>query len=255
MFRGGWGGGAGGVRAAVVRPKGRRQGGRGRGSDGGWTPAAWTQTHDAGARTAAMWRWRGAHPRLCDSARRAPRRYGRRRFLTTRRRLAELSHFRSPGCVAFSPAVDSVRGTRPARSGSHRRDRFIPARAGNAVVACRRREVAAVHPRACGERRAVAHDRAPEHGSSPRVRGTRERRRGGDRGGRFIPARAGNARTAPAGPRGGSVHPRACGERGAARAASRSRRGSSPRVRGTHLDLPVETTMCRFIPARAGNAA
>ncbi len=131
-----------------------------------------------------------------------------------------------------------------------------------------------VHPRACGERRAVSTRRARSPGSSPRVRGTQGDAAGASRDDRFIPARAGNAgpflltRGIP------PVHPRACGERcaalrdlgipiGSSRACGErvmSRRslscrcGSSPRVRGTHDPERGQCRADRFIPARAGNA-
>ena len=67
--------------------------------------------------------------------------------------------------------------------------------------------------------------------------------------GRFIPARAGNVKNAPAS---SSVHPRACGERGRPcrpepvhPRACGERLPQSPRVRGIAHE--------RFIPARAGN--
>ena len=71
--------------------------------------------------------------------------------------------------------------------------------------------------------------------------------------GRFIPARAGN------GSHGGSsgtwypVHPRACGERAYDEVGSSVKDGSSPRVRGTDLQIVDLEVVERFIPARAGN--
>ena len=96
-----------------------------------------------------------------------------------------------------SPATGSSprgRGT-PAGDG---RDgagvRFIPARAGNASARLIPPPMASVHPRAGGERMGDPPGDIPITGSSPRGRGTLDRgeRRRSD--GRFIPARAGNAR-------------------------------------------------------------
>ena len=73
------------------------------------------------------------------------------------------------------------------------------------------------------------------------------------RGGRFIPARAGN-RYAVVDPETlNAVHPRACGEQYGFGKGSVKLDGSSPRVRGTVTNwLPV-VVQRRFIPARAGN--
>ena len=65
-----------------------------------------------------------------------------------------------------------VRGT-GYRSGLYcRTERFIPARAGNGRRHVTFEMVAAVHPRACGERSWAVVSGPPSAGSSPRVRGT-----------------------------------------------------------------------------------
>ncbi len=148
-----------------------------------------------------------------------------------------------------------VRGTRLCLRRGHGADRFIPARAGNAGTSSPSTRLETVHPRACGER----HDGPPpvlwRGGSSPRVRGTPAVHPPGCCPVRFIPARAGNAplsrQTRPE----TTVHPRACGERYGGASLSRWPSGSSPRVRGTRVDLEDETGSRRFIPARAGNAS
>ncbi len=73
--------------------------------------------------------------------------------------------------------------------------RFIPARAGNAFVRAYDDHDDQVHPRACGERRTQARLDRSHNGSSPRVRGTQLLIRKQRHAGRFIPARAGNARS------------------------------------------------------------
>ena len=126
------------------------------------------------------------------------------------------------------------RGTPPGRVSGHSGRRFIPARAGNARGRSGRGARTAVHLRAGGERGSPGLTSDGFSGSSPRGRGTR-RRCGFARGERrFIPARAGNARTS----RSGSPRPN----------------GSSPRGRGTRAPRPPPQPRPRFIPARAGNA-
>ena len=85
------------------------------------------------------------------------------------------------------------------------------------------------------------------------MRGTRRPTRTLRVGGRFIPARAGNTRTASPPTALTPVHPRAFGEHTACTMRHPDAGGSSPRVRGT-LDAVVGTILQRrFIPARAGN--
>ncbi len=91
-------------------------------------------------------------------------------------------------------------------------------------------------------------------GSSPRLRGTRQRRDHRPAGARFIPAPAGNAYRCPAGCTHGPVHPRACGERDDRRRPAPRLLGSSPRLRGTLNPTAYRWETHRFIPAPAGNA-
>ena len=132
--------------------------------------------------------------------------------------------------------------------------RFIPACAGNAPCPGAERQRDAVHPRVCGEREDSAAMKKALTGSSPRVRGTRPRRRRFRLPRRFIPACAGNAPRIGTLLRGRPVHPRVCGERLERPASGSSRTGSSPRVRGTRKFLDVLKANHRFIPACAGNA-
>ena len=146
-----------------------------------------------------------------------------------------------------------VRGTAPTEPRDPLLDRFIPARAGNGAVFNVVHLGPPVHPRACGERDAASPSTTTETGSSPRVRGTDI---GPDDLGcnqRFIPARAGNG--AFRGPSGDqvAVHPRACGERYSQFGALITHCGSSPRVRGTVVNVGLWGKCNRFIPARAEN--
>ena len=136
--------------------------------------------------------------------------------------------------------------------GSHHR--LIPAHAGNAEVAKVLNDLAAAHPRACGERSSARSNSVNKCGSSPRMRGTRRHPRSWVRIIRLIPAHAGNARSACSSPPRHTAHPRACGERSIAAAAPTDRGGSSPRMRGTRVRRRLHREYQRLIPAHAGNA-
>ena len=134
--------------------------------------------------------------------------------------------------VGSSPRV---RGTPNTGSSRQETRRFIPACAGNASTGSPSISPTTVHPRVCGERRAIGGARNSAHGSSPRVRGTRSRRSA--------------AQGDPA------VHPRVCGERPSILRTAAVAVGSSPRVRGTRFVEGSAVPPWRFIPACAGNAA
>ena len=93
------------------------------------------------------------------------------------------------------------------------------------------------------------------NGSSPRVRGTGPPSCCWKRQMRFIPACAGNSISWQCGNTTGAVHPRVCGEQHLQSFQVHDRRGSSPRVRGTVLEMKAFTALSRFIPACAGNRA
>ena len=134
-----------------------------------------------------------------------------------------------------------------------RRDRFIPACAGNTGRPELYTGQPSVHPRVCGEHFARRRHILSDAGSSPRVRGTRvlDRRRCG--GSRFIPACAGNTRKPLLLLIIVAVHPRVCGEHLMTELRSSMKPGSSPRVRGTLLKIITASAVARFIPACAGN--
>src|SRR5258708_3575311 len=110
-----------------------------------------------------------------------------------------------------------------------------------------------VHPRACGEHSAELLQQAAERGSSLRLRGTLRADLLLLVGRRFIPAPAGNTAMSWRGLSAASAHPSACGEHLSPRAPAASITGSSPRVRGTLITLPLPSVDRRFIPACAGN--
>ena len=178
--------------------------------------------------------WRSApavHPRGCGERRRRARR---------------------PATAAGSSP--RVRGTRPQVLAAGARRRFIPAGAGNAGPSHSPGAAAAVHPRGCGERDREKTVGMPDPGSSPRVRGTRDRYRPPIARVRFIPAGAGNAVRPGRLMKKPSVHPRGCGERAVTFTRVAADDGSSPRVRGTPIPPAAPARWRRFIPAGAGNA-
>ena len=174
---------------------------------------------------------RSVHPRVC----------GERR-----------ASFSSRTCANGSSP--RVRGTLTNEKRLVAGSRFIPACAGNAPCRHSKNALPTVHPRVCGERETPRTQHSRHLGSSPRVRGTQRAVVLGARGGRFIPACAGNASTGRAFSSTAAVHPRVCGERLASCMRNVSVPGSSPRVRGTRRGRARRVRRGRFIPACAGNA-
>ena len=142
---------------------------------------------------------------------------------------------------ATAKASGIATGSSPRLRGTHLESvlvglagRFIPAPAGNAPVKPGPWKWQTVHPRACGERRLPSRCSGRSAGSSPRLRGTRQRPVQGIGRQRFIPAPAGNALSIPC--------------------TRTVTRGSSPRLRGTLAVGAAHCALARFIPAPAGNA-
>ena len=148
-----------------------------------------------------------------------------------------------------------LRGTPDPRVLVAQQLRFIPAPAGNTAVPGASTTDAPVHPRACGEHNERRGRRDGRGGSSPRLRGTRQRGRYSRPSIRFIPAPAGNTSRCMSTARPMAVHPRACGEHRAAINYHRREGGSSPRLRGTPAAEYQVPLMRRFIPAPAGNTS
>ena len=161
----------------------------------------------------------------------------------------------APGVATSTGSSPLARGTLRVRNGVLRRQRFIPARAGNTARPRCPAETRPVHPRSRGEHRLQASDWTARAGSSPLARGTRRPHRRGRAPGRFIPARAGNTGPSATGDRMRPVHPRSRGEHPATPPASLAETGSSPLARGTLSRFAYEARPTRFIPARAGNTA
>ena len=132
---------------------------------------------------------------------------------------------------------------------------IIPAYAGNTRGYLDSRLQSRDHPRICGEH--LIFDRWPVRvtGSSPHMRGTRNRLAPSPVQAGIIPAYAGNtffpARTAD----GLGDHPRICGEHAVSRLTGRLAPGSSPHMRGTRTPRPVGWPCDGIIPAYAGNTS
>ena len=157
---------------------------------------------------------------------------------------------------------DEEKGTSPRVRGKHVPepfpdvlDGYIPACAGEASAADRRRAGGRVHPRVCGGS-SLGHLRLTlPSGTSPRVRGKRDARVRAIVRHRYIPACAGEAWSAvkPASIR--RVHPRVCGGSVFSMTLAQSSEGTSPRVRGKPASRFRTSSINRYIPACAGEAS
>ena len=92
-------------------------------------------------------------------------------------------------------------------------------------------------------------------GSSPRMRGTLAGTIPVDAVQGIIPAYAGNTFSATPTPTSTGDHPRACGEHTTHDLFVVAELGSSPRMRGTHLQRAYDAQRHGIIPAYAGNTA
>ena len=135
--------------------------------------------------------------------------------------------------TAMAGSSPLVRGTGLRGPGLIQDRRFIPARAGNRCSSPSRFASQKVHPRSCGEQPQAEQLHRTVAGSSPLVRGTAKGYDMADQSTRFIPARAGNRKSAPARATRRAVHPRSCGEQGWGVWDGSRYSGSSPLVRGT----------------------
>ena len=89
--------------------------------------------------------------------------------------------------------------------------RIIPARAGPTWLSTIGLSTVTDHPRSCGANTHWTGKPSCLYGSSPLVRGQRERPAGQDHGFRIIPARAGPTQVRQSHQRAGADHPRSCG--------------------------------------------
>ncbi len=165
---------------------------------------------------------------------------------------------RNPDLIAVNLNHGSsplARGTAQPELGHRRAHRFIPARAGNGFTRRGKDGKFLVHPRSRGERSERELMLIWPDGSSPLARGTDCTVHARHVVRRFIPARAGNGRSACSLPLPRPVHPRSRGERVLGAAALPAAAGSSPLARGTGQAVNAADALDRFIPARAGNGA
>ena len=110
---------------------------------------------------------------------------------------------------------------------------IIPAHAGNTLGCSPCHSVSRDHPRACGEHNVRSSYPRAVMGSSPRMRGTLVNCVHVILGTGIIPAHAGNTNPKRRDDHMPRDHPRACGEHSVHEIGYWSRRGSSPRMRGT----------------------
>ena len=145
-----------------------------------------------------------------------------------------------------------VRGGRCQQRTGLRPLRLIPARAGRTASRSRTPSRPTAHPRSCGADIRRKDGRSAVIGSSPLVRGGRERERCASGRGRLIPARAGRTTTATRRQPWAAAHPRSCGADLQRLCVTAIQVGSSPLVRGGPGDRVGEADSPRLIPARAG---
>ena len=185
----------------------------------------------------------------------------------------------------FGPTAEAKdpRGSSPRARGTwcwlgvlSRRGGLIPAGAGNMVECSRRITTPRAHPRGRGEH-GLTEDAAKGElwlipagagnmppfpppfvgglGSSPRARGTCHPIRQAGGHDRLIPAGAGNMTPGPWIRDSDEAHPRGRGEHQPIFKAPARFQGSSPRARGTSVQVPPLVEQARLIPAGAGNIA
>ena len=130
--------------------------------------------------------------------------------------------------------------------------RFIPAHAGNTLNPRLFGGKLPVHPRARGEHANHSAHWAHSHGTSPRTRGTLHWTVEGQRGGRFIPAHAGNTSSCCISICYCPVHPRARGEHTSSLTRQTSLTGSSPRHAGNTIAGPSTAARCTVHPRARG---
>ena len=145
-----------------------------------------------------------------------------------------------------------MRGKPPTLGPARWPTRIIPAHAGQTIWRHEERVRPPDHPRACG---ANVHDIAEQpatRGSSPRMRGKRGDPRAHRPAERIIPAHAGQTSTARTSSSTRTDHPRACGANRFRTLRKSVTIGSSPRMRGKHIDGGHKREHVRIIPAHAG---
>ena len=125
-----------------------------------------------------------------------------------------------------------MRGKPPRSSTDPRRSGLIPAHAGKTLRPTDHGMESSAHPRACGENSLNNTLKPAVSGSSPRMRGKRNRGVILRHRARLIPAHAGKTCGDRDLARCTAAHPRACGENIFEQTADAQGAGSSPRMRG-----------------------
>ena len=131
--------------------------------------------------------------------------------------------------------------------------RIIPADAGNTCSRSGPAPRPGDHPRGCGEHQSFQSRLYRFQGSSPRMRGTLDELVAFVQILGIIPADAGNTHAWRLSASAWRDHPRGCGEHFSVVCWTHSRRGSSPRMRGTLIDYEDFRPGTGIIPADAGN--
>ena len=129
---------------------------------------------------------------------------------------------------------------------------ITPARAGKSFVIDFLGNIIRDHPRACGEKAALAVIQPAIQGSPPRVRGKAIKTVAQSAIGGITPARAGKSRPCRSIRRYIRDHPRACGEQAFPNLLVWIFAGSPPRVRGKDKLSATLQKAFRITPARAG---
>ena len=148
-----------------------------------------------------------------------------------------------------------VRGNRPYAHPEQRRNRSIPACAGEPFSFPPPNRRIAVYPRVCGGTLSKSSRTSGSQGLSPRVRGNRSIPPAASMSGRSIPACAGEPWTANRPARSSAVYPRVCGGTVRFRLSQSHPEGLSPRVRGNQIPAGAGLNRGRSIPACAGEPA
>lgn len=134
-----------------------------------------------------------------------------------------------------------IRGTRRRYALRCREARLIPTHTGNTLHRSTRRPSVAAHPHAYGEHWSGRVHEDPYTGSSPRIRGTQRGTRTTPGKHRLIPTHTGNTPDKYAGKNAQAAHPHAYGEHAGQSKPGGRDKGSSPRIRGTHLPTKHNT--------------
>ena len=145
-----------------------------------------------------------------------------------------------------------VRGNLPGIICSNAMSRSIPACAGEPPSLCAVKIPSGVYPRVCGGTVRPRPSPVKDAGLSPRVRGNPRGRGSHPRGGRSIPACAGEPAPPASASRTRGVYPRVCGGTPFAPRMPAPEKGLSPRVRGNLEGSGLHDGAAGSIPACAG---